>query len=360
MIVHGACGGSWAFRRVASLLNEKGYTVNRTSLTGLGECVHLATKDVGLSTHINDVINMLLFEDLRDVVHADHSYGGMVITGVAEMVRAGGFGGDAGSQSLRTKLCLNALFKSVLVKINSKEKIEMPCAYPYAVLHTILILTATIIAPALSEMVFPASIAASTAQAKLISIAGARKLPLATVVTVEGSVTVPSGAFKSSISDEGFAIQDHSAGIYISTTENYGFRVGQRVRVRGKLVENNSMLGVRAAGAESIEARGNGRKLKPKAVSTGKVGEATEGRLVKVTGTITRPLGDDAPYGFRLFINDGTGEVQVFISASTGINPRGWQMGQRVSVIGLGAQYKDHYEINPRFTSDISLFSISK
>jgi pimeloyl-ACP methyl ester carboxylesterase len=86
VIVHGAWGGSWAFRRVAALLNEKGYAVYRPSLTGLGERVHLASTDVGLSTHINDVVNMLLFEDLHDVILVGHSYGGMVITGVADRV----------------------------------------------------------------------------------------------------------------------------------------------------------------------------------------------------------------------------------------------------------------------------------
>jgi pimeloyl-ACP methyl ester carboxylesterase len=86
VIVHGAWGGSWAFRRVAALLNMKGYTVYRPSLTGLGERVHLASPEVGLSTHIDDVVNMLLFEDLHDVILVGHSYGGMVITGVADRV----------------------------------------------------------------------------------------------------------------------------------------------------------------------------------------------------------------------------------------------------------------------------------
>jgi pimeloyl-ACP methyl ester carboxylesterase len=86
VIVHGAWGGSWAFRKVDTLLVEKGCIVYRPSLTGLGERVHLATSSVGLNTHIDDVVNMILFEDLRDVVLVGHSYGGMVITGVAGRV----------------------------------------------------------------------------------------------------------------------------------------------------------------------------------------------------------------------------------------------------------------------------------
>jgi pimeloyl-ACP methyl ester carboxylesterase len=86
VIVHGAWGGSWAFRRVDALLREKGHNVYRPSLTGLGERAHLSSPDVGLSTHINDVVNVILFEDLHDVILVGHSYGGMVITGVAERV----------------------------------------------------------------------------------------------------------------------------------------------------------------------------------------------------------------------------------------------------------------------------------
>ena len=86
VIVHGAWGGSWAFRKVEALLREKGFNVYRPQLTGLGERVHLSRPDIGLSTHIEDVVNMILFEDLHDVILMGHSYGGMVITGVANRV----------------------------------------------------------------------------------------------------------------------------------------------------------------------------------------------------------------------------------------------------------------------------------
>lgn len=86
VIVHGAWGGSWAFRKVEALLREKGFNVYRPQLTGLGERVHLARPDIGLSTHIDDVVNMILFEDLHDIILMGHSYGGMVITGVADRV----------------------------------------------------------------------------------------------------------------------------------------------------------------------------------------------------------------------------------------------------------------------------------
>jgi pimeloyl-ACP methyl ester carboxylesterase len=86
VIVHGAWGGSWAFRRIEQMLRAKGYDVYRPSLTGLGERVHLGTPDVGLSTHIDDVVNAIKFEDLHRVVLIGHSYGGMVISGVADRI----------------------------------------------------------------------------------------------------------------------------------------------------------------------------------------------------------------------------------------------------------------------------------
>jgi len=86
VIVHGAWGGSWAFKKVDSILTEKGCTVYRPSLTGQGERVHLASLEVGLNTHINDVVNTILYEDLRNVILVGHSYGGMVVTGVADKV----------------------------------------------------------------------------------------------------------------------------------------------------------------------------------------------------------------------------------------------------------------------------------
>lgn len=86
VIVHGAWGGSWSFRNVERLLREKGYNVYRPSLTGQGERVHLASNDINLSTHIEDVVNAILFEELEDIILVGHSYGGMVISGVAHRI----------------------------------------------------------------------------------------------------------------------------------------------------------------------------------------------------------------------------------------------------------------------------------
>jgi pimeloyl-ACP methyl ester carboxylesterase len=84
VIVHGACGGGWEWRRVADTLRAEGHEAHTPTLTGLGERSHLLSPDITLETHVTDVANVLVFEDLSDVVLVGHSYGGMVIVAVAD------------------------------------------------------------------------------------------------------------------------------------------------------------------------------------------------------------------------------------------------------------------------------------
>jgi pimeloyl-ACP methyl ester carboxylesterase len=86
VLVHGALGGGYGFKKLDSLLQAEGHRVWRPTLTGLGERAHLASRDIDLETHIQDIVNVILWEELRDVVLVGRSYGGMVITGVANRV----------------------------------------------------------------------------------------------------------------------------------------------------------------------------------------------------------------------------------------------------------------------------------
>ena len=86
VIVHGAWGGGWDWKPMDQLLTTDGYKVYRPTLTGQGERSHLASTNIDLDTHIQDIVNVILWEDLHDVVLVGHSYGGMVITGVADRV----------------------------------------------------------------------------------------------------------------------------------------------------------------------------------------------------------------------------------------------------------------------------------
>lgn len=83
VLVHGGWHGGWCWKTVAPLLREKGHVVYTPTLTGLGERSHLLNPDIGLDTHVRDVAATLEYEDLQDVVMVGHSYGGMVVSGVA-------------------------------------------------------------------------------------------------------------------------------------------------------------------------------------------------------------------------------------------------------------------------------------
>jgi pimeloyl-ACP methyl ester carboxylesterase len=86
VLVHGSMHGGWCWRRVTPLLRAGGHEVYTPTLTGLGERIHLAHPTIDLTTHIQDVLGVLEYEDLHHVVLVGHSYGAMVITGVADRV----------------------------------------------------------------------------------------------------------------------------------------------------------------------------------------------------------------------------------------------------------------------------------
>jgi len=86
VLVQGAWHGSWCWKRVRAALQAKGHDVHTPALTGIGERSHLLSPQVNLDTHINDVVNLVTWEDLTDVVLCGHSYGGCVIRGVADRI----------------------------------------------------------------------------------------------------------------------------------------------------------------------------------------------------------------------------------------------------------------------------------
>jgi pimeloyl-ACP methyl ester carboxylesterase len=84
VLVHGGGHGGWCYQRVARILRAAGHEVYTPTLTGLGERSHLVGAHVDLDLHVLDICELLHYEDLRDVILVGHSYGGMVITGVAD------------------------------------------------------------------------------------------------------------------------------------------------------------------------------------------------------------------------------------------------------------------------------------
>jgi len=185
-----------------------------------------------------------------------------------------------------------------------------------------------------------------------IPIASARTQKQGTTVTVLGLVTVPSGDFRSSSGDEGFAIQDQTAGIWVSIAKkDRRLRLGQKVLVTGKLGTSAGKLQIAPGDLSDVQVQ-PGSDLR---VATGQVGVATLGYVVTVEGTITQDPVRDHPYGYRLFVDDGTGPVQVYLNASTDIDPHApyLKAGRRVRATGFGNQYDTTYEVDPRSRRDL-------
>ncbi len=86
VLVHGGWSGAHGFRKVRPLLHAEGHEVFTPSLTGIGERAHLTGPLVNLTTHIRDVVNAVLYEDLTDIVLVGFSYGGFVVTGALDHV----------------------------------------------------------------------------------------------------------------------------------------------------------------------------------------------------------------------------------------------------------------------------------
>jgi pimeloyl-ACP methyl ester carboxylesterase len=87
LVCHGAWSAGWAWKKMHPLMAASGHRLVTPTYTGLGERAHLANPSIDLETHIEDVLHVIKYEDLRDIVLVGHSYGGMVATGVADRAR---------------------------------------------------------------------------------------------------------------------------------------------------------------------------------------------------------------------------------------------------------------------------------
>ncbi len=199
---------------------------------------------------------------------------------------------------------------------------------------------------ALLSVVAPAAAVTTT-------IAHARTLPLGTVVTVEGTISTPSDAFESSFFDKGFGLQQGNAGIFISLQTDLHVGILRRARVTGVLADSFGLLILVPANPSDVHLLGLTLPVHPAWVQTAAVSEATEGRLVRVIGRVSQAPSSDLPYGYKLAVDDGSGEVQIFINTQTGINPFALSLNQLVAISGFSSQFDTHYEIDPRFPADI-------
>lgn len=214
--------------------------------------------------------------------------------------------------------------------------------------------SAPLLALALSAVAAPA-LAQQLPDRDITPLARARAAGAGADVLVDGVVSVPPGVF-----DGGFAIQDRTGGIWVlPPADPVLLRLGQRVRIRGTLDNPNNQLAIvpsalqlfdfrDAPGAVRVEAAPD-----PRVVRTGGVGEEEEGWLVRIRGHVVSEPEQDAPWGWKVTVDDGSGAVMVFIDAETDVRTEGFRPGAMVEVTGFAGQYDDHYEIVPRSHDDV-------
>lgn len=188
-----------------------------------------------------------------------------------------------------------------------------------------------------------------------LSVAQARRQADGTTARIDGYVTAVPGTFESATGDPGFVMQDGTGGIYVQLSERLALPMDGRVRVTGTLADVAGFRVLQSTAANVVELPGM-RSIAPVDVRTGDVGEATEGSLIRVEAAVTQVFQDDSPYGYKLYLNDGSGEVQLFVHVSAGVDAndlRALTVGQTLRATGISAQYATTFEVAPRRPSDI-------
>lgn len=194
----------------------------------------------------------------------------------------------------------------------------------------------------------PMTAAADHGHHRCDSIAQARHQDVGEVVTVRGTVTVPTGAF-----DGGFAIQQDDAGIYVlDPGDGVARTIGQEVEVTGTLTNSSGLLAITST---HITAHGRGKNINARRTHTGDVGEATEGRMLRLEARMVGDLVDDGPFGFKLDVDDGSGPIQVFLFPGTGISTAGLHDGVRLDVTCFSNQFEAFFECDPRQPADFRI-----
>jgi DNA/RNA endonuclease YhcR with UshA esterase domain len=184
-------------------------------------------------------------------------------------------------------------------------------------------------------------------------IQDARALVSGSVTSIRGTVTVPSGAFISSTYDQGFAIEDKTGGIYISTQTNHRLKLGDTAEVTGVLGQSFGLTIVTPSSGRSVIIKRDNDNVTPQRIATGSVNEASEGRLVTIRGTVSQAVSSDLPYGYKFYVNDGSGEIQVFVSTSSNLDLSQMSLGTAVIISGFSGQFDTTYEVQPRIQRDL-------
>jgi hypothetical protein len=108
------------------------------------------------------------------------------------------------------------------------------------------------------------------------------------------------------------------------------------------------------ASVRDVKVKGKDKPVRATWVRTGSVGESTEGSLVRAVGVITQGPIDDLPFGHKLFIDDGSGAITVYVNLATNVDVQPLAVGQLIEVTGFSSRFTDHYEIDIRGPQDLA------
>jgi DNA/RNA endonuclease YhcR with UshA esterase domain len=189
--------------------------------------------------------------------------------------------------------------------------------------------------------------------AHVTSLSSLRALPAGTTVTINGFVTAVPGQ----LGERTFVLQSGGSGVHVSADDVVSLPPGAHVEVTGTLTQVAQQAEVKTT-ASAVRVQSGVEVLAPREVATGRLGELDEGVLVRVHGTVMKPVQDDGVYGVKVFLDDGSGPTQVFVNKVRGmpvVDTTTFKPGDVLTVVGIGSQYEAVYEVCPRSKEDVEL-----
>jgi hypothetical protein len=172
-----------------------------------------------------------------------------------------------------------------------------------------------------------------------------RNQAVGSTVEIQGVISAPPGVF----GDKIMYLAGSGIQIYFYRAEYPELEVGDKVKVRGILTTSLGEHRIKLAAVEDITLTGEAAAPEPHKVQTGEVGKNLEGSLVVIAGRVARTSGD------TFYVDDGSGEVKVFIKKTTGIDKPKMKKGMAVTIMGIVSQTSAGYRILPRWQGDVSV-----
>ncbi len=182
-----------------------------------------------------------------------------------------------------------------------------------------------------------------------VPLADVRTYKGGTVISTEGVVSAPPGV----LGDTSMYIAGSGIQIYFRQGEYPALALGDTIAITGTMSSSLGEARIKIAAATDVAMKSHGDPPQPHIVSTGDIGEKLEGSLVLIQGTVTKTS------GATFYVDDGSGEIKVFIKSATGIDKPRMRRGNLVTIIGVVSQTTTGYRVLPRFQEDVQLGAVA-